>query len=264
MFDSCGREIYYLRISVTDRCNMRCVYCMPEDGVHLLRHEEILGYEQMARIAEVAARLGFRKLRITGGEPLVRKGLENFVRMLRRIPGIETIGMTTNGTLLAPVAGILKDAGLDSVNVSLDTMDPVKYARFTRGGDLSRAREGIEAALAVGLPVKLNVVVMDGTDEDVAAVSAYAEGLGARIQTIARYHLDETKMDYETFDRPPKCGNCNRLRLLANGFLRPCLHGAAAVKVDLDNIEHSIRTAVLAKPPRGESCTDLEVGQIGG
>lgn len=265
MFDSCGRDIHYLRISVTDRCNLRCIYCMPKEGIRLLPHDRILSYEKMAEVAAVAARLGFHKLRITGGEPLVRKGLVEFVAMLRRIPELRTLAMTTNGTLLAPVAGALKDAGLDSVNISLDTLDADRYRNLTRGGELGDALCGIEAARSAGFPVKLNVVVMeDGEVDELPAIRAYAATIGAGVQTIARYRLEETKADYEAFDRPPRCGDCNRLRLLADGRIRPCLHGQATFPVDFTDIEGSIRRAIGAKPARGHSCTDLAIGQIGG
>ncbi|MDP2792446.1 MAG: radical SAM protein [Rectinemataceae bacterium] len=265
MFDSCGRNIHYLRISVTDRCNLRCVYCMPADGVRLLSHDKILSYEQMTEVARAAAELGFDKIRITGGEPLARKGIAVFVAMLRTIPGIRTLGMTTNGTLLAPVAAELKSAGLDSVNVSLDTMDPGRYRELTRGGEIGEAIHGIETAIRLGFPVKLNVVVPDdGAEADLEAVREYAGRIGAGVQTIARYRLSDIKTDGGDYDRPPRCGDCNRLRLLANGMLRPCLHGEAEFPVDFANIGESIERAIGAKPVRGQTCTDLEVGQIGG
>ncbi len=269
MFDSCGRDIRYLRISVTDRCNLRCVYCMPAEGVRLLPHESILSYEKMALVARAAAGLGFDKIRLTGGEPLARKGIVSFVAMLRAIPGIRTLAMTTNGTMLAPLAAELKAAGLDSVNISLDTMDPERYRELTRGGDIVEAWRGIETARGLGFPVKLNVVVLDGesaarSEADLQAVRGYASRVGANVQTIARYRLTETKTDSGDYDRPPRCGDCNRLRLLANGMLRPCLHGEAEFSVDFADIEGSIRGAVGAKPARGQTCADLEVGQIGG
>lgn len=292
MFDSYGREIAYLRVSVTDRCNLRCVYCMPPEGVEPLRHEEILTFEEIAMVVGVAVGLGFRKVRLTGGEPLARKGIASLVRLLRPIRGLETLAMTTNGTLLAPLAAELARAGLDSVNISLDTLDPPRYARLTRGGRVEDALAGIKAARAAGLPVKLNVVVLDGDEASGGAgerdgdegpgggrrvgrhlsgpgglddIRAFAAEIGARVQTIARYRLDEEKRERgEAFDRPPRCGDCDRLRLLANGTLRPCLHGSAGVPVDFADIEGSIRRAVGLKPARGLACADLAVGQIGG
>lgn len=265
MFDSFGRELKYLRISVTDRCNLRCVYCMPAEGVKLLRHEDILSFENITRIAAVAARLGFAKIRLTGGEPLARKGLPELVTMLRAIPELRTLAMTTNGTMLAPLAAELRTRGLDSVNVSLDTLDSERYAMLTRGGRLEEALAGIDAALAAGLPVKLNVVAMEeSTEEEFEALRSYARRVGADFQFIARYSLRDEKMDDTIYDRPPRCGDCDRLRLLANGILRPCLHSSLGVPVDLEDIEGSIRKAAGLKPARGSACDDLEVGQIGG
>jgi cyclic pyranopterin phosphate synthase len=265
MFDSSGREIRYLRVSVTDRCNLRCVYCMPAEGVTLLRHEDVISFEKIRLVAAAAARLGFTKLRLTGGEPLARKGLPDLVAMLSTVEGIATLAMTTNGSLLAPVAGLLRRNGLDSVNVSLDTLDPARYARLTRGGRLEDAVAGIDAALEAGLPVKLNVVALeDSGEEEIEGLKAWAARRGAAVQLIARYHLDEEKRDGGAYDRPPKCSGCDRLRLLADGSLRPCLHGDISIPVDWSDIEGSLARAVLAKPERGHVCTDLEVGQIGG
>ena len=265
MFDSFGRDLKYLRVSVTDRCNLRCVYCMPAEGVKLLRHEDILSFEQITQVVTAAARQGFAKVRLTGGEPLARKDLPELVSMLRAVPGLRVLAMTTNGTMLAPVAGELKRRGLDSVNVSLDTLDPARYAMLTRGGRLEEALAGIAAAREAGLPVKLNVVAMEeSTEEEFAALRDYARSVGANFQFIARYSLREEKMDADEYDRPPPCGLCDRLRLLANGKLRPCLHGNIEVPVDFDDIEGSIAEAVRLKPARGHVCEDLEVGQIGG
>jgi cyclic pyranopterin phosphate synthase len=238
---------------------------MPPEGVRLLRHEDILSYERIADVAAVAARLGFRKFRLTGGEPLARRGLSTLVSLLAVIPGVETLAMTTNGCLLAPVAAELKARGLQSVNVSLDTMNASRYAILTRGGDIGDAIRGIEAAIAAGLRVKLNIVVpSDGDMGDAEAVRAYAASIGVESQCIARYSLSEPKIDSVSCDRPPRCGGCDRLRLLADGRLRPCLRGAASERVDFADIEGSIRRAVLAKPERGLCCDDLAVGQIGG
>ncbi|MEN6477647.1 MAG: radical SAM protein [Rectinema sp.] len=265
MLDSFGRDIGYLRISVTDRCNLRCVYCMPAEGVRLLRHEEILSYEEIYLVAKAAAGLGFRKIRLTGGEPLARKGLPELVAMLASIESLETLAMTTNGTLLAPVAKGLAERGLDSVNISLDTLDPERYRRITRGGRIEDAIAGIQAALDAGLPVKLNVVALgDSMEKDFDEMRRYAARVGASVQFIAQYRLDEEKRDGVGFDRPPKCASCDRLRLLADGSLRPCLHGNVSVRVDFADIEGSIRRAVALKPVRGHVCDGLEVGQIGG
>ncbi len=169
LIDNYERQIDYLRISITDRCNLRCTYCMPEEGITPLRHEDVLRYEEIVRLVGIGAGLGIRHLRLTGGEPLVRKGVVDLVRMLRQVPGIESISMTTNGVALAPIARALRDAGLSRVNVSLDTLRPERYAAITRRGRLEDALAGIEAALSVRLtPVKINMVVVKGVNDDEA------------------------------------------------------------------------------------------------
>jgi GTP 3',8-cyclase len=162
-----NRSINYLRISITDRCNLRCRYCMPKEGVSPFGHAEVLRYEEILRIAAAAARLGIAKIRITGGEPLVRADAVRLVEKLARIPGIRDLSMTTNGVLLADFAGALREAGLQRVNISMDSLNPDKYRRITRGGDLSRVRAGIAAARKAGLtPVKINAVAIAGFNDD--------------------------------------------------------------------------------------------------
>lgn len=166
-FDAYERPIQYLRVSVTDRCNLRCVYCMPEEGVPLLAHEEILRNEEIVRIVRIAVELGFSHIRLTGGEPLVRRGIVNLVADLARIPGLDDLSMTTNGVLLKDHAEALARAGLRRVNISLDTLRPERFRRITRWGDLEDVLEGRKAALAAGLrPVKINVVVVRGLNDD--------------------------------------------------------------------------------------------------
>ncbi len=165
--DSLNRPIEYLRISVTDRCNLRCVYCMPEAGVPELSHSEILSYEEIARLARVVVGLGVTKLRVTGGEPLARKGIEDLVGLLAGIPGVQDLSMTTNGTLLAGAAERLAQAGLRRVNISLDTLQPERFRAMTRRGRLEDALAGIAAAGQAGLtPIKINVVVVRGLNDD--------------------------------------------------------------------------------------------------
>ena len=165
--DSFQRPINYLRISVTDRCNLRCIYCMPAEGVPLVSHKDILSYEDIYTIVEAATELGIKKIRITGGEPLVRSGLPELIRMLARIGAIDDISMTTNGTMLASCTAELKSAGLQRVNVSLDTLKPDRFKQITRGGNLDDTLQGIAVARAVGLnPVKVNTVVMSGINDD--------------------------------------------------------------------------------------------------
>jgi len=167
MKDGFGREIDYLRISVTDLCNLRCVYCMPETGVEKLSHSDILSVEEIIEIARAAAALGVRKIRITGGEPLVRKGILDIVRGIAEIPEIREVCMTTNGTLLSEFAEPLKKAGLARVNISIDSLDEGRYAALTRGGKLADALAGIEAAKKTGLlPLKLNMTLIGGLNEE--------------------------------------------------------------------------------------------------
>jgi cyclic pyranopterin phosphate synthase len=165
--DSFQRPIDYLRISVTDRCNLRCTYCMPADGITLMRHADILSYEEICAVAGAAAGLGITKIRITGGEPLVRAGLPALVHMLARIDTIDDISLTTNGILLSRFATELKSAGLRRANISLDTLDAEKFKRICRDGNLDDVLKGIDAARTAGLvPVKINVVVMSGVNDD--------------------------------------------------------------------------------------------------
>ncbi|MCX7976418.1 MAG: GTP 3',8-cyclase MoaA [Bellilinea sp.] len=167
LIDSFGRQITYLRISVTDRCNFRCVYCMPPQGVPYVPHERIMRYEEIAAFVQLAARQGIRKVRLTGGEPLVRADLSRLVEMIANIEGIEDISLTTNGILLEKYAGALAAAGLKRVNISLDTLNAEKFTRITRGGDLEKVLRGIVAAEEVGLmPIKINTVIMRGINDD--------------------------------------------------------------------------------------------------
>jgi cyclic pyranopterin phosphate synthase len=165
--DSFQRPINYLRISVTDRCNLRCVYCMPPEGISLMSHYDILSYEEIYTLVKVAAELGINRIRLTGGEPLVRAGLSDLVRLITSIDTIKDISLTTNGILLEQYASELKEAGLMRVNVSLDTLKPERFRQITRCGELEDTLKGIEAAKAADLtPVKINMVVMSGINDD--------------------------------------------------------------------------------------------------
>lgn len=167
MIDNHGRNIDYLRISVTDLCNLRCVYCMPEEGIRRLSHNEILRVEDIEEIAIAAATLGIKKIRITGGEPLIRRSIVDIIRRVANAPGIEEVALTTNAVLLPGFAKQLKEAGLSRVNVSIDTLDPDKYREITRGGEVEDVLRGIEAAIDADLaPIKLNAVLMGGVNED--------------------------------------------------------------------------------------------------
>lgn len=163
MQDQYERQIDYLRISVTDRCNLRCQYCMPSEGVQWLPHESVLSFGEILRIMKISTPLGFRRFRITGGEPLVRKGIINFLREAAQIPGVEDLSLTTNGVLLPEMAFDLKAAGVRRINISLDTMNAKRFSDITRGGDVARVIQGIVRSIEAGLdPVKINVVVVRG------------------------------------------------------------------------------------------------------
>lgn len=167
MLDAYNRKINYLRISVTDRCNLRCRYCMPESGIPKKAHAQILSIEEIETIVRVAAELGINKVRITGGEPLVRNGILDICRRIGAIDGLNEICLTTNGVMLGDMAKDLKEAGVTRVNVSLDTLDPDKYKQITRFGELSDVLRGIQTAREVGLlPMKINVVLIGGFNDD--------------------------------------------------------------------------------------------------
>lgn len=169
-FDQHGRTIDYLRVSITDRCNLRCIYCMPEEGVSPKPHGDILSLDEIVSFVEVAAKEGFKRIRLTGGEPLVRLGIEDLVASLHDIPGIESVAMTTNGILLPKMTEKLKSAGLSRVNISLDTLDPEQFHTITRWGNIKEVFQGIDAALEAGFkPVKINAVVVRSLNQDLLA-----------------------------------------------------------------------------------------------
>lgn len=267
MRDSFGRTIDYLRISVTDKCNLRCTYCMPACGVAHLRHDEVLRIEQLLAVVRAAAELGVTKVRLTGGEPLVRRGILNLVRGTASTPGIRKVAMTTNGTLLPRNARPLKDAGLTHLNISIDTLDPERYALITRGGDVNDAIAGALAARAVGFEqIKINTVIGDGAAdvEDQAALREFCRRNGFSLQRIAEYNLTEEKRDALQLERPLPCAECNRIRLLSTGVLKPCLHSNEEIPIDWDDLAGSLQRAVDAKPERGGVCTNRAMVEIGG
>lgn len=280
--DAYNRPISYLRISVTDRCNLRCVYCMPPQGVPKRPHEDILRYEEIETVVRAAAELGITKVRLTGGEPLVRPGVVDLVRMLARVEGIDDLAMTTNGILLSVYAEELAEAGLQRVNISLDTLRPERFQRITRCGQLEDALAGMKAAREAGLePIKINTVVIRGMNDDEAVdfarktiepgwhvrfielmpigISLMPIGIGTtvasdwqnrgvsaqeireQVETAlgklapakvsigngpARYYrLPDAKgtLGFITPISEHFCTQCNRLRLTADGHLRPCL-----------------------------------------
>jgi cyclic pyranopterin phosphate synthase len=185
LLDSIGRTINYLRLSVTDRCNLRCSYCMPEDGIEKSAHTDILSYEELYRIARTAVSIGIDKIRITGGEPLVRKGIIGFLQQLAEIAGLEQLVLTTNGVLLEKMASDLRAAGVQRLNISLDSLDHETFRQVSRCGDLSRVLAGREAAKECGFPIKLNMVVMRGiNDHEIADFAALAATSATTVRFI--------------------------------------------------------------------------------
>ena len=268
MLDRFSREIDYLRISVTDRCNHRCLYCMPAEGVPMKPHGAILSYEQIEAVVKEAVLLGVRKVRLTGGEPLERRNIEDLVGQLGRIDGLDELCMTTNGTRMVEKAQLLKTNGLTRVNISMDTLDPAKYREITRGGDVTQVISGIDAAIAAGLtPVKINMVVLeDTTEQEIQEMSDFCDQRGVSLQKIMQFSLyDRNDLSSRMpTERPPKCAMCNRLRVTSDGFLKPCLFSEDEIKLDFDNLHQSIIDAVNAKPESGSSCRSRAMQLIGG
>jgi cyclic pyranopterin phosphate synthase len=325
LFDSFQRPINYLRISVTDRCNLRCIYCMPDGGVSLMPHDEILSYEEIYTIVQAAAQLGINKVRITGGEPLVRLGLPQLIGMLAQIDAIDDISLTTNGTLLTRYAAELKSAGLHRVNISLDTLRQERFKFITRSGNnLDDVLEGIESTKSVGLnPVKINMVVMAGINDDELldfAAKTVDDGWHVRFiefmpvtgEDIANHQLvpvSDMRKRLELLGElepclpsvgngPAKyfrfphatgtvgfitpisehfCFQCNRLRLTADGKLRPCLLSEDEIdlkqplrsNISLVGLKRLIKETVARKPLRhhlaeGYVPKDRPFSQVGG
>jgi len=268
MLDKFNRKIDYLRISVTDRCNLRCTYCMPEEGVAPKSHSDILSYEKIVAVAREATALGVRKIRLTGGEPLVRKGVLFLVEQLKKLPGLNELTLTTNGVLLDTMARPLKEAGIDRLNISLDTLEPGKYTTLTRGGDIRRVLRGIDAANAAGFErTKINMVVIPGfNEEDVETMRAFCREKGFSLQRINHYSLFDIgsiDRDYAA-ERPLKCDLCNRIRLTSDGKLKPCLFSNLEVPLDFSNLRGSLIEAIQAKPESGTCNSNRQNWQIGG
>lgn len=250
MYDRYNRRIHYLRISVTDRCNLRCVYCMPAEGISLVSHDDILRYDEIIEVARIAVDQGVDKVRLTGGEPLVRRGIVDLVRELAQIKGIRDLAMTTNGTLLGGMARDLKQAGLHRVNVSLDTMDPVRYKAITRGGNLNLVLEGLQAADQANLtPIKLNCVIEHSSSEpDAQAVAEFAHQKGYKVRFIHRMNLKEGYFLPVEGGEGGVCERCNRLRLTSDGLIKPCLFSDTGYSVRALGAREAIRQAVENKP----------------
>jgi cyclic pyranopterin phosphate synthase len=310
--DPFGRHIDYLRISVTDRCNERCLYCMPEGYKGWAQRADHLTADEIVRIVENSTHLGFRKFRLTGGEPLVRKDIVDIARRVWDLPGVQTLGLSTNGVLLKDLAVPLKQAGVRSVNISLDSLDPGAYQKLT-GGRLAAALDGIAAAAAAGFEVvKLNCVLLRGINDDqIVPLTRFGATLGMPVRFIelmplapggpidnqhfisvsdAMARLAEHGPLEPATDKPPGhgparyfrfgsglvgfigsitcadfCTTCNKLRLTADGKLRPCLgrHGEIdllpALRGELSTVTDAFHEAIANKPENHTFADDFEV-----
>jgi len=186
MKDQFGREIDYLRISVTDRCNLRCLYCMPAEGIHSIGHKDILTFEEIEMVCRCVSQLGIRKIKLTGGEPLVRKGFTDLVREIKKLPNIEEVTLTTNGILLGDYLDELKEAGLDRINISLDTLDRDKFREITRLGDLDKVLFAIKKACTMGFKsIKINSLIMkEWNQKEVAKLAQLAKDYPVSVRFI--------------------------------------------------------------------------------
>lgn len=315
MNDTLGRKITYLRLSVTDLCDLRCIYCMPEHGVPKRAHSEICSLEELCDMAAAAVSLGVRKVRITGGEPLVRRGVVSLCQMLRALPGLEELCLTTNGVRLPELAAPLREAGVDRLNISLDTLRPERYRSITRIGELSSVLRGLDAAEAAGFShTKLNCVLMGGVNDD--EIEDFVRLTQARPLSVRFIELMPmgacAKWEKARFlpagavlDRVPElepagtdgvsrlyripgaagtvgliepmshafCAECSRIRITADGKLKPCLHADTEIALrglHGEALLDAIRQGIARKPERhaltrdGQSHAGRCMSEIGG
>jgi cyclic pyranopterin phosphate synthase len=241
---------------------------MPAEGIKKKQHLDIISYEQIVSIVKEAAKIGITKVRLTGGEPLVRKGIADLVAELKKISQLKEITLTTNGQLLEALGMDLKEAGLDRINVSLDTLNPEKYRQLTRIGNVDRVLAGLHYINKIGFKhTKINMVVIPGVNtEDIDHLNNFCQKNGYRLQRIHHYTLDNLSSIDHSFhaERPLPCRLCNRIRLTADGKLKPCLFSDLEIPVDFNSIQESLRAAVSAKPEHGTHCHTSGIWQIGG
>lgn len=265
MLDRFNRTINYLRISVTDRCNLRCTYCMPEDGVQLHEHDDMLSYEEIEEFARLAVLNGITKIRLTGGEPLVRKGIVDLVQKLSNIEGVEDLSMTTNGILLDQFASDLKEAGLNRINISMDTINPDRYCEITRNGDLKKVMDGIVAARNSGLtPIKINAVLLGEPDEELVRLKEFCRKENLDLRFIHQMNLQTGEFSKVEGGDGGNCKRCNRVRLLANGDIKPCLFSDLAYNTRKLGAENALMLAIGKKPKSGTYNQSGEFYNIGG
>ena len=252
MLDRYKRKISYLRVSVTDRCNLRCHYCMPDKDPAMLSHDDILSFEEIQQVVTAAVRLGITKIRLTGGEPLVRKGITDLVSMIAAVKGIQDLAMTTNATMLEKFAMPLAKAGLHRINVSLDTIDADKFRLVTRGGDINKVFRGIAAAKEAGLdPIKINCVVKGDDRQHADKVREFGVREGFEVRLINEMDLQSGHFGIVQGGSGGDCRNCNRLRLTSNGKMKPCLFSDLEYDIRELGIEKAIEMALVNKPAKG-------------
>jgi cyclic pyranopterin phosphate synthase len=265
MFDRFNRQVNYLRISVTDRCNLRCTYCMPEDGIQLLDHADILSFDEITDFTRMAISNGITKVRLTGGEPLIRKNIVELVSMLAALDGLENLSMTTNGILLSEYASDLKKAGLNRINISLDTVNPEQYCRITRNGDLEKVLEGIEAAREADLkPIKINCVLLGQPDDESQKLKQFCESRGLDLRFIHQMNLKTGEFSTVEGGEGGNCVKCNRVRLLANGDIKPCLFSDLAYNIRKLGHQEALNLTIGNKPRSGTYNQSGEFYNIGG
>lgn len=265
MYDRFRRKITYLRLSVTDACNLRCGYCMPAQGRTWLPPEAQLSFAELAELVQGASQLGIDKLRLTGGEPLLRPGIVELVASLARIDGLRDFAMTTNGILLADCAHDLRRAGLGRLNISLDTLDPVRFRELSGGGELGRVLDGIEAARRAGfLTIKLNCVVEASPAEpDASSVAAFGRQRGIEVRFIRRMDLADGRFWPVHGGEGGHCQRCNRLRVTSDGRVFPCLFDSRWFSIRRHGVAGALRRAVACKPATGLG-NDIPLYAIGG
>lgn len=264
--DSFGRTINYLRISITDRCNLRCRYCFVERSAKSIPRRQILSFRDFVRIVKVAVDMGFDKFRITGGEPLVRPGIVRLVSMLSQIKGVDDLSITTNGVLLDKYARPLFKAGLHRLNISLDTMNPDRYRYLTRCGNLQNVLDGINASKKAGFTgIKINCVIKKSSSEpDAQDVARFASKNGLEVRFIREMNLAKGNFQPIQGGESGHCGKCNRLRLTSNSLLKPCLFSDLEYDLYEMGIRKAFEKAIREKPGSGKFSLKNRFYSIGG
>jgi len=239
---------------------------MPEEGVKLLEHSDILSFDEIVHVVKAAVRKGVDKVRLTGGEPLVRKGIVDLVKMIGEVEGIKDYSMTTNAILLEKYADDLAKAGLHRVNISLDTLNPDKFRQVTRGGDIQKVFDGIKAAKKAGLePIKINCVIKENNNEpDAVDVANFCKENGLHVRFIKEMDLEKGEFSVVQGGSGGDCGSCNRIRLTANGMIKPCLFSDIGYSVRELGAERAIDLAIGNKPLSGDINLTGKFYNIGG